>query len=191
MKEIISILLLGSILILPASLVIGFSYLGKSHPLEEKKITTHSFLLDSTNDIEIVFFGYVGCASICPTSLAKLGTVLDSVEKSYPNTEVGSVFIDINESARQIKTEQYGQQFSRKIRGINISNDEKENIIQQYGLRINKSPNKPEKIFHTDHFFVLKNEEGVWKIKRVLSNDTDKALMKHVIENVVNNRIDN
>ncbi|MTI87603.1 MAG: hypothetical protein FH748_06495 [Balneolaceae bacterium] len=180
-KQLISFILAGSILFLPAALAVGFSFIGEGHPLESKSITQNQFLAQSKNQVEVVFFGYVGCASICPSSLVKVKEVLEKVEKENKESAAGAFFVDIDTESKGPSANEYSHLFSPKIRGINIEAQELEALTKDFGVRVNESFQNPGEIFHTDHFFVVHRKNGNWKIYRVLSNESDQQTIKQVV----------
>jgi len=182
MKDILSVLLFCILLLLPASLVIGFSYFGNSHPLENKQIETPVFLDSTQHDLTIVFFGFVGCASICPNALTKVGAVLQSLEKKYPEKSVGAVFVDVREEASKNTAQKYGKKFSENIVGTHISKGDRAQLTRDFSLQIIPGNNKYP-LLHTDHFFVLRKELKGWRITRVISNSTDTVRLKKILVN--------
>lgn len=180
-KKTVSAFLLVGILILPLSMVVGLSYMGVSHPLEGKKVRNTFFLPDSNHEMEIVFFGYVGCPEVCPTALAQMSKVLEAVNTDG-EVAVGAVFVDINAGSRhQHPAQRYAQQFSPGIQGVSVSPDELKRLSEEFRLRFTQSDAGGGEIFHTDHFFLLKRHEEGWKIVRVLANQTDAAMMAEII----------
>lgn len=185
MKNTLSIILLVVLLLLPAGLVIGYSYFGISYPIEKKQIETPSFLTTTKHNLTIVFFGFVGCASVCPNSLTKLGKVLDSLEKEYPQKSVGAVFVDVRKQADSLSATKFGDQFSANIKGTYLAEEDRQQVISDFVLQL-KSADKHSPLLHTDHFFVLKKEANNWRILRVLANSTSVLKIKNTLRNNLN-----
>lgn len=185
MKKYLSAFLLVILLILPAALLVGASYYGNSYPIEGKVIDTPQFLTSKESDLSVVFFGFVGCASVCPNSLTKLGTVLDSIGEQYPNKSVGAVFVDIRKQTDSLSAVNYGYQFSDKIRGTYIPQKDRQQVIEDFSLQIKPADNQLP-LLHTDHFFLLEKQESDWKILRVLANSTDVSNIKQIFRESLN-----
>ena len=83
MRDHISKLLLAVVGILPMLLISGSALFGNAIPLEGENISEVDFLIESQNEVEVVFFGYVGCKYICPTSLFKIGESIDELKEDY------------------------------------------------------------------------------------------------------------
>ncbi|WP_138430876.1 SCO family protein [Fodinibius saliphilus] len=135
MKKVISLSLLAGISLLPATLVIGFSYLGKGHPLENKTVAEPFFLSQSSKSIEVVFWGYAGCDSICPVSLKRLGEVLKVLKQKFPQSKVGAVFVNVAKKANPEVTRRYGRQFSKHITGGTLTSNEMREVHRDFNVR--------------------------------------------------------
>jgi protein SCO1/2 len=181
MKNTLSILLLIVLLFLPAGLVIGYSYFGTSYPIENKQIEPPSFLATTKYDLTVVFFGFVGCASVCPHSLTKLSGVLKSLKKTYPDKSLGAVFVDVRKQADSLSAINYGDQFSNKIDGTYLPQKERAQVISDFALEV-KPADDYAQLLHTDHFFVLEKEEESWRILRVLANSTKASEIAKVLK---------
>ncbi len=185
MKNTLSILLLIVLLFLPAGLVIGYSYFGVSYPIENKQIETPSFLATTSHDLTIVFFGFVGCASVCPNSLTKLSEVLELFEAKNPDKSLGVIFVDVRKQADSLSATNYGYQFSDNIDGTYLPQEERERVIRDFALEL-KPANDHSPLVHTDHFFVLKRENTSWRILRVVANSTKVSEIKKILKDGLN-----
>lgn len=186
MRNQISKLLFIGVLLIPTGLIIALPYLGNGHPLEHRKVEVESLLVNSVNELEIVFFGYAGCTYICPNSLFVLGEVLDSLKLKQSTLQFGGVFIDINAETQIKRANAYSSAFSKYIIGNNVDNDELDKLRKQFGLSILKKDDGTDEIFHTDHFFVLKKKNDDWEIERVISNQTKKQVIYEVVNELLN-----
>lgn len=183
MKKIISILLVFALLILPAGLIFGLSFLDKVHPLEGNEIKNDAFLIDSENDIELLFFGYMGCASVCPLSLAKLAGLLKSLDEANSVNRVGATFVDVLGNPDRSESLEYGLSFSKQIRGTGLCPDQFKKVGSEFNITVRPSFRDKGEYFHTDHFFLLHRKENGWAIANVLANDiSEDQLLKRVLD---------
>ncbi|WP_340103183.1 SCO family protein [Rhodohalobacter sp. 8-1] len=191
MNKIVGALLLLGLLILPAALVVGFSYTGSAHPIERSVIEDDYFLEESTNDVEVLFFGFAGCATVCPSSLAKIASVLDSEQLKQEDRTVGGLFIDVKattESGRDISNaDQYGRAFSSRIRGYTPDMESYRQLADEFIIRLYESRGDKGQISHTDHFFILVRDGDQWTIERVLNNQIDESHMIDIIAQSMKN----
>jgi cytochrome oxidase Cu insertion factor (SCO1/SenC/PrrC family) len=185
MYKTISVLLLLVLLILPAGLVIGYSYVGTSHPIEGAIVENDAFLKGSDNEVEILFFGFAGCAVICPLSLGKVATVLESESVSNSRNRVGGVFVEVKstveETGDRLYASNYSESFSSKIRGYTPDFNEYQQLAKEFILKVYRSRDNTAQISHTDHFFLLKQENEKWIIQRVIKNSVDAEELAEIV----------
>lgn len=189
MKKYLSVFFLIGLMLMPVALIVGFSYSGSSHPIENRILLHSDFLNSSDNDVEVIFFGFPGCAKICPVSLAKLSAVLDSPELARLDANIGATFINVNQNLdeKSLSADSYSRSFSEKIRGYNPDLSVYRNLSEEFILRIYSSRTQGSHISHTDHFFVLQKQVSHWKIHRVLDNSVHIDLLESAITGAVTN----
>lgn len=190
MKEIAGVLLLISLIILPAVLVVGFSYSGTAHPIEKTLIKNDGFLEGSANDVEILFFGFAGCATVCPVSLGKMASVLDSGQLNDMDKSVGGLFVEVkslrDEAQDSSFAHLYSRAFSSHIRGYTPDLKTYQQLAEEFILRLYESRDDAVQISHTDHFFILSRDDHRWAVNRVLSKDIDESRMADIVSQTLN-----
>lgn len=188
MHKILSALLLLTLLLLPIALVVGFSYSGAAHPAEDRIIENDSFLNESVNDVEIIFFGFAGCNVVCPASLAKLSSILDSPTIKNNGADVGGMFIEVKSMQEYTKrniSELYTAGFSQNIKGYTPDIESYRKLSEEFIIKLYNGGSGNSQISHTDHFFLLTREHDQWVIQRVLDNNSSKAQMIEIISNTI------
>lgn len=181
MRDHTSKLLLAAIGLLPVLLLSGSALLGSAVPLEGSSVSDFDFLENSENEVVVVFFGYVGCSYICPTSLFKIGDVVDEVKVEYPDSKLGGLFVDVNAETQIKRANEYSLGFSSSFKGVNVDQQTIKNLRSEFGLNVIDTNREIDEIIHTDHFFVLKKEQDKWSIARILANNTDQITIKNAI----------
>ncbi len=182
MQKHLSKLLFGVIILLPILLLSSMALFGGSAPLEGRTMTNVEFLENSENDLEVVFFGYVGCTYICPTSLFKIGEAIDEIKATYPDAKVGGHFVDVNAETQIHRTNEYSSSFSKSIQGVSVDHETLNDLRGDFGLNIFEMNREIDPIIHTDHFFIMEKEPDGWTVARVLANESDKNIIKQAIE---------
>lgn len=187
MKKSITVALMAVLLIVPVGLIVGFSYSGSSHPIENRFLHSTEFLDKSAHQVEVVFFGYPGCATICPVSLAKLSSVLESPKIIQSGDEIGATFINVHNKldVNTLSVDSYSSSFSPNIRGYNPDVTTYRDLSEEFALRIYSNRTQGSQISHTDHFFILQKHETKWRVYRVLDNSADKELLEKVISDAL------
>ena len=190
MKKSLGIILLMLLLILPAGLVIGFSYVDSSHPIEHRMVEHDAFLKKSSNDVEILFFGFAGCAVVCPVSLAKMGDVLDADAIKNGQKKVGGLFVEVkstlDETGDDLYADRYSRAFSGKIKGYTPDLETYQQLAQEFVLRVYENRSDSGQISHTDHFFILTRKGEKWAIERVLKNNIETSHMVGIVSQAAN-----
>ena len=136
MRRIIPQTLLVSVVLAPLFLIGGAAFTSKSSPIEGRILSDVDFLKDSENHFEVVFFGYVGCSYICPTSLLTLAEVLDELKKEDLELSLGGFFVDVNAETQIARAEEYGLYFSSNIKGVNTNQEKLDHLRKQFGLNV-------------------------------------------------------
>lgn len=185
MREHISKLLLLVMVLLPLGLFLGASLFGRATPVTERAVSQANFLNSSPNKVEVIFFGYVGCAFICPTSLHTLGEVMDEIRDENPDASLGAYFIDVNAETQVQRAHQYSQFFSKEIVGINVSQEELNELKKMFGITVVDTNRSMDEIIHTDHFYIVRRDTDNWRIAKVLSNESNQTTIKSSIIQVL------
>ena len=191
MKKLAGVLLFAGLVILPVSLTIALSYTGVNHPVEKRVLKNYSFLDSSDNDIEVLFFGYAGCPTVCPLSLSKLAHVLESEHIRQKEINVGGMFVEVkavHESATQDYdsiADYYSQNFSTHIRGFTPDLATYQDLAHEFILRLHEDKSSG-RLSHTDHFFILNRTESGWIVERVLNNQVSKEQLLTILEETIN-----
>lgn len=182
MRDHASKILFLAIIFLPVLLLSGTALYGGSVPLEGRVVDEFEFLEASENEVEIVFFGYVGCSFICPNSLFKIGATLDELKAENPDAEIGGYFVDVNAETQVQRASEYGSHFSKFIEGVNVDAETLKSLRSEFGLTVFDTNRTVDEIIHTDHFFILKKENDGWRISRVLANKSENIIIKQAIQ---------
>lgn len=193
MNKSVGIILFVLILILPVGLVIGFSYADASHPIERSVVLNDAFLKASDNDVEILFFGFAGCATVCPISLSKIADVLDSDSIKNNSKRIGGLFVEVKSTVEDTGdagyADNYSSAFSPVIRGYTPDLATYKQLAEEFILRIYESRDESDQISHTDHFFVLSRDGDQWVIDRVLKNTIETTQLADIVKRTANNQM--
>ena len=186
MRDHTSRALLIAVVLLPVLFISGTAIYGGAVAVEGRTLDSIDFMDAAQNDFEVVFFGYVGCSYICPTSLFKIGDVLDELKSADPTLSIGGHFVDVNAEAQIQRANEYSLNFSKSIVGVNVDQEMLHGLRKEFGLNVFNTNRETDPITHTDHFFLMKKVENGWTIARVLANETNKIIIKEAIEQEIN-----
>ena len=181
MRKKTSKILFVNMVFAPILILGGLSFFGKSVPVENQVVTSASFLENSSNLVEVVYFGYVGCAFICPTSLYTVGEVIDEINAELPGTTLGGYFVDVNTATQPSIAHEYSRFFSDAIVGVNTEAGELENLRSLFGITVFETNRDMDEIIHTDHYFIVTKKGADWRIAKILANDSSRSELKSEI----------
>lgn len=148
------------------------------HPLEGRVVNADYLLRGSPNDIEILFFGYVGCSVVCPQSLHQMSVLVDELNDENPDVKVGALFADVASLGNMTSADAYAGAYSEHLRGINLRSSDIKRIRSDFVVRSRKTGRGNTDISHTDHFFVVEKADRLWRIKSIWPNGTKISLIK-------------
>lgn len=156
-----------------------------SRPASVNKVVEVGTLLeDSTNEVELVFFGFVGCESICPSALTRISNALDSLEAEHPELSIGALFAEINYHRTSDMAESYASGISgssNNLKGKDLQQQEVRDLSHVFGLRIINNGSSLADIQHTDHLFILRRSNKNWVLQAVLPTATPSKQIKDML----------
>lgn len=128
-------------------------------PYDSKRQVSVSFLDDSAGDQAYVFFGFAGCADVCPTSLAILRNIMQQSKETGTVPQVA--FVDIDKNSNASLAESYAGQFHPNFIGFYPDHQQRKQLVADFGLNIKQ---KDSNIQHSGRTFLLRKEAGKWWI---------------------------
>ncbi|MCH8558936.1 MAG: SCO family protein [Balneolia bacterium] len=156
-----------------------------SRPASINKIVEVGNLLEnSPNKVELVFFGFVGCESICPSALTRISEALKMVDAEDSELAVGALFAEINYHRASNMASNYAAGISgsgHKLIGVDLKEHEVRELSQVFGLRIINNGMTTSDIQHTDHLFVLRKADENWVLEAVLPTATPANKIKETL----------
>lgn len=168
---------------MPLLFIGGATFFSSTFSIEGELLSDISFLENSGNDVEVVFFGFKECSYICPTSLFTMANALDALKEIDSDLQVGGIFVDVNAASKIERTHEYVSNFSTHIVGVNTSETNLKRLRADFALNIYEVNRSVNDISHTDHFFVLKREHEGWRVAKVLANESDDQILINTIIN--------
>ncbi len=151
-------------------LLIGFILLLPWIPLTVEKEISASFLDDITSSKAIVFFGFQGCDSTCPTTLMVLANLLEGETKLAENPQV--IFIDVDSNSSGDAADSFAKMFHQSFIGYHPTKNELNTLIAQFGLNVKQ---KGSQISHQGRTYQLQKEGEKWLLTKVYNPDTFSA----------------
>lgn len=172
-----TVFLLFNVVVVAALPWIGpFGGLGDG--LQSEREISASFLAEAEEDKLLVFFGYVGCGTVCPVSMASLRTVYTSYRADYPEETLGVIFIGLPLPGEPIlagSADHYAKFFHEDFRGYDLSSSTISQAVGEFGISFAPSLTEPAILNHSAFIYLLQRSETGWGLKRTYIDSAPKS----------------
>ena len=131
-----------------------------------KDQNNNKYSLSSSSKTKIIFFGFLNCPDICPTTLSEITNLLNKLEGLAKNIEPIFITIDPTRDTPEL-LKNYLSFFDKRIIGLTGTQEEIEKISFQYHVYYsyqNKDKVKDYTVNHTANIYLLDKENNVEKI---------------------------
>ena len=131
-----------------------------------KDQNNNKYSLSSSSKTKIIFFGFLNCPDICPTTLSEVTNLLNKLEGLAKNIEPIFITIDPTRDTPEL-LKNYLSFFDKRIIGLTGTPEEIEKISFQYHVYYsyqNKDKVKDYTVNHTANIYLLDKENNVEKI---------------------------
>jgi len=90
-------------------------------------------LSDFKGEVVLIYFGFISCPDVCPTSLAVMRQAIDQLSEEQ-REKVRGLFISVDPERDTVdELNAYTQYFSDRIIGVTGSTEEIDSVVKQYG----------------------------------------------------------
>lgn len=136
-------------------------------PLEGSKQIKAEFITNQ-GKYTIVFFGYPGCGTICPSTMKVLSDVYTKYQKKYKDNLLEIAFVNLQFHQKPAITIDYAKNFHKDFMAYQLSEKQLNNIMKQWSVY---SVQKNGQIVdHTGYIYLLEKKQSYqWVIKYVYS----------------------
>ena len=131
-----------------------------------KDQNNNKYSLSSSSKTKIIFFGFLNCPDICPTTLSEVTNLLNKLEGLAKNIEPIFITIDPTRDTPEL-LKNYLSFFDKRIIGLTGTQEEIEKISFQYHVYYSyqdKDKVKDYTVNHTANIYLLDKENNVEKI---------------------------
>lgn len=112
------------------------------------------FLKDEKSKYALVYFGYVGCTTICIPSLNEIKELYKSLDKI--NLYIPFYFVNIDPKQDPELPQLFVESFDKRFNGIYLTRNQLEDLEKQYNLAINEGSIE---ISHSSNLFLFKQKD--------------------------------
>ncbi len=157
-------IILGTLLFL---LLLGFPAIiftdSKQGKIELNEAISLPFKVDKNVDVLLVYFGYVGCKTICVPSL-------EEIAKIYTNLEDTSktAFYFINISDNEIEADPFAKYFHKEFIGLQLPKKDVSDLMGRLRAYSSDPLVKNGDIYHTGYLYMItQNKENDFTLKNM------------------------
>ena len=133
-------------------------YQGNSAGKIDKEAQLHlDFLEKEDSKLVLLYFGYVGCETICTPSMSEINEIYTKVK----NENIAVYFVNLLSSQEKDMPDIFAKHFNKNFHGIYLDTLGLEKLSTQMRIAYTKSPSNEFDINHAGHLYLLlKNEKN-------------------------------
>lgn len=121
-------------------------------------------LLDTKQKIELVFFGYAGCADVCSPRLSDLGSWYDTLsQKTREN--LGLKFLDLSVPEQKELPQRFAEAFHKDFTGLYLQQKELRRYSKAFNVYFSSSLTTEGEFNHSAHLYLIKRDEQGKKLR--------------------------
>lgn len=139
------------------------------------------------NEHTLVFFGYVGCPSICTPRMQEISEIYNNFKSKSSSKNLSVLFINLDESRSSEEADLYAKSFHPEFLGVSYKKRELLSTLRMFNAYYSHSMKESEEIEHTqflylvdkdtqDNFYLLYIYINVPFDKELITNDIIKDL---------------
>jgi len=134
---------------------------GRFVKIEQSDISV-SFLEGEKAKVVFVYFGYVGCTSICIPTLNEFTPMYRRIHKRYPDSAF--YFVNLNPTQPKEWVEPFAKSFDISYHGIYATKSETEKYERDFNLAVTSDN---EEMSHSSNLYLLVRDHNRYQLKRI------------------------
>lgn len=121
------------------------------------------FLKQEDSKIVLLYFGYVGCETICTPSMSEINEIYTQVNS--PNIAV--YFVNLLDSQEKSMPDTFAKHFNKKFHGIYLDKLQLQELTNQMRIAYTKSITNEFDINHAGHLYLLVKNDNNYLQKHI------------------------
>lgn len=160
-KKIVAAVLISVLFatVVPILLSVLFSSQTEGKIVVEKRIDA-PYLNAMSKDMELIFFGYVGCSKVCTPILHQLDNFYDSPSFAPLRPYVGVTFVNLMPEVEADQPQTFAQSFNTAFEGVYLTQRQLMEIDRDFSLFFSKSLREAGEIDHSDYVYLVHREKN-------------------------------
>lgn len=106
----------------------------------------------------LLYFGFARCPDICPSEMVKVGQVIDTLAKEYPELakNIKPIFVSVDPARDSLKAlKEYGKDFHPSYVFLTGSPDQVQQMAKKYRVYVSKADETEDGDYLVDHSIVI------------------------------------
>lgn len=149
---------------------LGALFAAGNLPLNGGKPVAAPALARGGADTALVFFGFPGCSSSCPVTLARLARAYPELREATGGLAV--FFVNLRPHASRSRTRAYVRGFDTRFHALAPDRPTRAHLSRQFGAWLYRTGPDSEP-FHNPYVYLVTRHRGGWQIRARIPADGD------------------
>lgn len=135
----------------------------------------------------LVYFGFAHCPDICPSEMAKIGSVIDTLKKDHPKLaeKIQPIFISVDPERDSIQAlKEYAQDFHPSYVFLTGTPEQVRQVAKKYRVYVSKADETEDGDYLVDHSIVVYFHDDKAELADVF---TQSMRPSDIVEKIVKN----
>lgn len=151
----------------------------KAGKIEKEIITNFDFLQKEEKNYVLLYFGFVGCTTICPPALNEISEIYEKLDK----TKFSFYFVNLQENTPPENVELFVKVFHPDFKGVYLDKENITKTISKLNVKYAKALFDKNDIEHSGFLYFLEKENNLFVQKYIY---TTKPFAIDLIANELN-----
>ena len=157
------------VIIIPVVQAMFFSHRAAGKILRDVQIDA-PYLDQNIKDVQLLFYGYVGCQHVCTPILHNIDHLYSSDGFTTLRSEVGITFVSLIPQDERDLPNQFAKSFNPAFEGIDLTNKEVMGIDRSFGVYFARSLSDPGELDYADNLYLVsRQKDGSYLLHYVYS----------------------
>jgi len=147
-------------------LLIGFPQVftgNNAGRINKEFIVKTNFLDNETSNVVLLYFGYVGCSTVCLPSLSEINTIYSQTVK---NKNVRVYFVNLLTNTGTEAAQIFATQFNADFKGIQFDKNTLKKVTSEFDVVYSQSPFDDYELNHAGFLYLLEKDTLTNKYKQ-------------------------
>lgn len=169
MKKLIGVLLILFVITVSLLIIILPTFFSQDKMrIELKQEFTLEHILDAKEDIEFVFFGYVGCSDVCTPRLESFSSWYRNLDPNLKD-KCTLRFVNLSHLEDPDLADLFIKTFNKNFKALYLKPNKLRAYTKPFSVYFSKSLSDNYEIDHTAHLYLVKKDKNVKSIRYIYS----------------------